>query len=201
MRNFRQVLSNIEVEPLLGQVDQHPELWSKETEWTRKGNSKLAIYDTENIVLRYNQPRLPPRLASLPRDAWVRITRAWQDDEWNKPALEVLPAARKIIKDLMAAIPGDHLGKIVLTRLRPGETIPWHIDALPPGWNQYWHRFQIPLRVNPGVRFVVGEEEQYLEPGTAWWFNNQTMHAVFNNSTEDRISMLTDIAPGSSVVR
>jgi aspartyl/asparaginyl beta-hydroxylase (cupin superfamily) len=84
---------------------------------------------------------------------------------------------------------------VIITRLAPGETIDWHIDQMPPGIPPYFERYQIPLHVPPKVRFVVGDEALYMEPGTAWWFDNQTMHAVFNDSDEDRISMLTDIRP------
>ena len=196
MSNFRQVLSGIDVGPLLRQVRAHPELWSRETEWTRKGaGARLAIYETENIVLRYNQSRLPPSLAFLSEDERLGITSEWNDHEWDKPVLDILSEAAGIVRSVMAAIPGDHLGKIVITRLHPGETIPWHVDALPPGWPQYWHRYQIPLQVAQGVRFVVGDEQMSLAPGTVWWFNNQVRHMVSNESTTDRISMLTDVHP------
>jgi hypothetical protein len=183
MRYFRQVSDSIDVGPLLDQIDRHPDLWSTETEWTRKTtDGGFVLYDTENVVLRYNGPRLP------------------EDKSWDRPALQLLPAAKPIIAELMAAIPGEHLGKIVITRLRPGSRIDWHTDMLPIGWPVYWHRFQIPLRCGPGVRFIVGgdeadQESLPMEPGTAWWFNNQVRHGVFNDSNEDRISMLTDIKP------
>jgi hypothetical protein len=182
LKNFRQVLAGINVRPLLTQLEQNPNLWSTETEWTRKDVPEplrpyFVLYETENIVLRYNEPRLP------------------EDRSWNRPALQALSAAKRIILDLMSAIPGEHLGKIVITRMKSGETIKPHTDMLPPGWPVYWQRFQIPLQVESGVRFVCDEEELYMRPGTAWWFNNQIQHAVYNDSKTDRISMLADIKP------
>jgi hypothetical protein len=38
-------------------------------------------------------------------------------------------------------------------------------------------------------------EELYMEPETAWWFDNQRMPAVFNDSDTDRISMFADTRP------
>lgn len=176
MIHFRQILSNIDVQPLLSQLRGNPQLWSAQSEWTQ-GKVGSAIYETDNIVLRYNRSSLPGL------------------NDWDRPAFAILSAAQSIIFDLMRAIPGEHLGKVIITRLRAGEKIDWHIDQMPPGIPVYFQRYQIPLSVAPGVSFMVGEEELYMAPGTAWWFDNQVSHAVFNNSSEDRISMLTDIRP------
>jgi hypothetical protein len=173
---FHQVLSGINVSPLLSQLRANPQLWETNSEWTRNKVGS-SIYHTENIVLRFNKSSLPGL------------------NDWNRPAFSILSAAQQIVFDLMRAIPGEHLGKVIITRLAPGETIDWHIDQMPPGIPPYFERYQIPLHVAPKVRFVVGDEALYMEPGTAWWFDNQTMHAVFNDSDEDRISMLTDIRP------
>ena len=107
----------------------------------------------------------------------------------------MLDTAVQVIFDLMRAIPGEHLGKVMISKMRPGEKLDWHIDTLPNGVMQYWQRYQIPLQVNPGVRFCVEDEELYMAPGTAWWFDNQKMHAVFNDSETDRVSMFADIRP------
>jgi Aspartyl/Asparaginyl beta-hydroxylase len=55
---------------------------------------------------------------------------------------------------------------------------------MPPGIPLYFQRYQIPLSVAAGVRFVVGNEELHMVPGTVWWFDNQVTHAVFNDSSE-----------------
>ena len=174
--NFRQVHFNIDVEPLLVQLRGNPQLWNLDDSWSH-GKQGSAIYDVDTIVLRYNKSSVPGL------------------NDWSRPAFNTLSAAQSIIFDLMRAIPGEHLGKVLITRLRAGEKIDWHIDHMPPGIPQYFQRYQIPLSVADGVRFAVGDEELYMKPGTAWWFDNQTTHAVFNDSSEDRISMLTDIRP------
>lgn len=174
--NFQLIMLGIDVQPLLAQINTNPQLWHTETEWTAK-KPQSAIYETENIVLRYNKSSEPYK------------------NDWNRPPLNVLSEAKPIIFDLMKAIQGEHLGKIVITRLKPGEKIDFHIDQMPPGIPLYFQRYQIPLQVSKGVRFIVDGDEQYLEPGTAWWFDNQKMHSVANDSPDDRISMLVDIRP------
>jgi Aspartyl/Asparaginyl beta-hydroxylase len=176
LRNFRQVMSGIDPDPLLRQIEQNPQLWSQETEWTH-GKVGSAIYKTDNIVLRYNRSSAPGL------------------NDWDKPAFSTLSEAQPIILDLMRAIPGEHLGKVVITRMRPKEAIESHIDLMPPGISPYFQRYQIPLSVDPGVVFYCGGEQLWMEPGMAWWFDNQAMHGVVNWSGEDRISMLTDIRP------
>jgi len=171
MKNFVRLQTGIDVQPLLHQIAEYPNLWNASDQWSA-GNVKPAIEAVDNIVLRYNR-----------------------SPDWNKPAFWLLSAAQKIIFDLMRVIPGEHLGKVLITRLRPGQTIPDHIDIMPPGIPLYYHRFQIPLNVKPGVVFRCGEEQLEMRPGEAWWFNNQLLHSVHNNSDHDRISMLCDIRP------
>lgn len=174
--HFHRILSNINVLQLLDQLRGNPQLWNVDDSWTG-GKVGSAVYNTDNIVLRYNKSSVTGL------------------NDWSKPAFSILSAAQPIIFDLMRAIPGEHLGKVIITRLRAGEKIDWHIDHMPPGIPPYFQRYQIPLSIFPGVTFHCGNEVLCMEPGTAWWFNNQITHAVFNDSSEDRISMLTDIRP------
>ena len=141
MKNFRQILSGIDVAPLLGQIEQNPQLWNIDDAWT-KGKVGAAIYETDNIVLRYNKSSRPGL------------------NDWDKPAFAILNEAQKIIFDVMRAIPGEHLGKVVITRLRSGDVIEPHIDRMPPGFPIYFQRFQIPLAAAPGVTFHCGDEHQ-----------------------------------------
>jgi hypothetical protein len=174
--NFKQVLSNINVEPLVAQLHLNPQLWNTDDSWTKDKPTFAAIYDVDYIVLRFNK-----------------------SPEWNRQAFNVLSEAQKIIFDLMRALPGDHLGKVIITRLLPGQVISPHIDTMPPGIPPYYQRYQIPLSVSTGVTFHCGDEELYMVPGNAYWFDNQITHSVVNNSDTDRISMLTDIHPFTPV--
>jgi hypothetical protein len=190
VKNFRCILSGIDVQPLLQQLQAHPDLWSKDTEWTRKKGSNAAIYNEENIVLRYLT------LGMEPDRRLYLFEEERNRDNWTRPAFHVLTAAQPIVFNLMRAVPGEHLGHVIITRLAPGAEIGEHIDRWPAvAGPPYWHRHQIPLSVAPGAIFRCGDEELYMEPGNAYWFNNQVMHSVRNESGEDRISMLADIRP------
>jgi hypothetical protein len=32
-----------------------------------------------------------------------------------------------------------------------------------------------------------------MKPGEIWWFNNQALHSVANEGTEDRIHIIVDV--------
>jgi Aspartyl/Asparaginyl beta-hydroxylase len=189
MNHFRQVLSGIDVKPLLRQLADHPDLWSKNTEWTRK-KAGSAIYNEDNIVLRY-------LTFGMERDGRLFLLEAERDrNHWTRPAFHLLTAAQPIVFDLMRAVPGEHLGHVIITRLPPGGEVGEHIDRWPEAAGApYWRRYQVPLSAAPGVTFHCGDERLYMEPGNAYWFDNQIFHRVTNQSSEERISMLADIRP------
>lgn len=183
---FRRVMEGIDVAPLLAEVDKIPQPWPKDPYWELHKRGSV-LYAQTNLVLRY---------MSAPGH--------------NRPVLDELPAARKILLDLMAVLGGAVLGNVVISLVPPGKRIVAHIDE----WNHQafdpvlkavgdvpllYHRHQIPLRVAPGTWFRCGPyrkkmtEELHMQPGEAWWFNNQTWHEVVNESAEDRISMFCDI--------
>ena len=47
--------------------------------------------------------------------------------------------------------------------------------------------------------FRVGGEQKVMHPGEMWEINNATVHAVDNQSDEDRIHMIIDWVPNSTV--
>lgn len=177
MKNFRKVLSGIDTAPLLQQIADHPELWNSDEEW-RNAKQTTVLYAVNNIILR-----------------GVRRTPPGQSPQWDRKAFSVLYTAQPIVMDVLRAIPGEHLGNVAISRMAPGEVIAPHIDQMPPGIPRYYQRYQIPLSVKPGVEFHCGDEQLFMEPGNAYWFNNGIMHSVVNGSAADRIIMRVDIRP------
>jgi hypothetical protein len=189
MKHFRHVLGDINVGPLLAQIEAHPELWSLDTEWTRKKRGS-AIYHEQNIVLRY-------LTLGMAEDRRLFLYEEDHDrDNWTRPAFHVLTEAAPIVFDVMRAVRGEHLGHVIITRLPSGGRIEPHIDQWHPAAGApYWQRHQVPLRVAPDVIFRCGDEECDMRPGEAWWFDNQVEHSVVNYSGGNRISMIIDIRP------
>ncbi len=178
MKNFRTVLSGIDPAPLLKQIADRPDLWNNDPE-LQKSKEFTALYAVNNITLRRIMP------PSGPGNPPFR----------NFDAFYVLSEARRIVFDVMRAVEGEILSQVIISRMRDNEVIQPHIDYLPPGVPLSFQRFQVPLAVKPGVVFVCGDEQLYMEPGHAYWFDNQVRHSVYNNSGTDRISMRIDIRP------
>lgn len=184
------VISGLDVGPLLAQVRAHPELWDTDDSWTR-GKTMSAIYDVSNIVLRWNKSPDP--------------TKPGQG--WDKPALGILSEARSIVDNVMRISEGILLGKVLITRLRPGQNINPHVHVSPPGVPRIYHTYQVPLSVAPGCVFGCDDEDPRtsgrwaenqvrMVPGNVYWFENTVSHWVTNASNEDRISMLMDVRLG-----
>jgi hypothetical protein len=189
MTYFRQVMSGIDVQPLLAQIAEHPELWTRNGAWTDGKQSVLAKMETgmaaERIELRYNTT--PAGLPQHPK-------------YWNRAAWPILTEAVKLIAALQFALGGiEILGRCIISRMAPGEVISPHTHEVQFGLPPIFTTYQIPLQVDPGVVFrccgIEDIEDCHMEPGTAWTFPNQVSHAVYNNSGRDRISMMVDIRP------
>jgi len=61
------------------------------------------------------------------------------------------------------------------------------------------HRIHIPIITNDQVVFNIGGEEKVLAEGEMWEINNATLHAVDNRSDEDRIHLIIDWVPNSTL--
>lgn len=170
--NFRLMTDGLDVGRLLTEVDAVAQPWTKDEYW-EKHKKDSVLYSQTNLVVRYIMAPLP----------------------YTRPIIMKLPAVRQVLSDVMRSIGGAILGSVVISKLRPGERILPHIDMRPPNVYPLYHRFQVPLRTAPGIVFRCGGEDQDMQPGTLWWFDNQKTHEVINDSNVDRISMFCDIAP------
>jgi hypothetical protein len=61
------------------------------------------------------------------------------------------------------------------------------------------HRIHIPVITNDQVVFTIGGEDKALAEGEMWEINNATLHAVDNHSDADRIHLIIDWVPNSTV--
>lgn len=110
------------------------------------------------------------------------------------PAWFALPQARQIIFDLLRAVEGTQLGRVIITRLKPGKQIIPHVDAGAPA--EFFKRYQVALQSLPGAIFQIEDEKVNFNTGEIWLINNRAEHSVQNNSKDDRIVMIVDIRAG-----
>lgn len=176
MRHFQKIFEMLDVVPLLNALAAKPELWNQNNLRTTFPGSPHSACD--DIWLFFNDIEDE---AAVIDDIAVKPYPAWNE----------LPQARNLVFDLMRRVEGVQLGRAMITRLPPGSTIPEHADQGAPA--EYYQRYQIALKCEPGCSFRAGDEVVQFWMGDCWWFDNTVPHEVVNNSADDRLALVVDV--------
>lgn len=196
MRNFQLLAQGLDVGGLLLALQRKDYLWNQYG--VRTWHPESVHREIDDIVLRYNT--FDGRPAPIGDDFLEAVCSRIEVE--NYPAWDELPEALGLIFPLMMRTSGLHLGRVFISRLRPGAAIPPHSDRIKPAEDTYptrkipaiyYNRYQIILQAAPGCMFASGDEQVYMRPGEAWLFRNQLIHEVVNNSADDRIVLVVDI--------
>jgi len=176
MRYFDLISEGIDVAPLRHAVVRQPELWNVHR--LRTTHPGTAHGEADDIWLRF-----------APLDSLEAIVDGLESIDY--PAFASLPQARPIIFDLLRRVEGIRLGRVLITRLRPGGRIQPHEDA--GGYAAYHDRYHICLQ-GPAENFFQARDERVaMRTGEVWWFDNAQRHQAVNRSASDRIHMIVDI--------
>lgn len=145
-------------------------------------------------------PRREQYVHSAMSDIWVRYN-VWEnycgdlaafnephESVWYPVAFE-LPQIRLLVNDVLAHLPPVELGGVLITKLPPGCNIDPHVDG---GWHAEYYRdkYAVQLKGNADQGFYFEGCSYAAEPGEVYWFDNQQLHWVRNDSSEDRITMI-----------
>jgi hypothetical protein len=186
MKHFQHIASDVDVAPLMLQIEAQPELWDAHR--MRKDSPGTPHSRMSDIWIRYNDiARFDPTNPAAFNGEHIPI--------WY-PAWRALPALRPLVLDLMAHVQGEMLGGVLITRIPPGEGIDRHADN---SWHvrQYPDKFYLSLQSAPGANFVCSHNgvEETLCPttGDIWMFDNRKEHWVENKSNVDRITLIVCI--------
>lgn len=178
MNNFQRLATGVNVIPLMNAIIRDSALWNQNTLRTQHPGTAHAQVD--DIWLRFNE---------IEEDELLKVA---DDTECvNYPAWWALPQARDLIFNLMRVVEGERLGRVLVTRLRPGARVTPHCDGGAPA--TYYDRFHIVLHSRPGCVFRAGDEHVNMLTGEVWWFDNTKEHEVVNDSDDDRIHLIVDI--------
>lgn len=178
MKNFYRLDQGINVSAAVAQIMTHPELWNQNTLRTTYPNGPHS--EVDDIWMRFN--------VIDPDNPYVAIDDV---EAVNYPAWSILTQARALVMSLMAHVQGERLGRVIITRLKPGGHITPHPDMGAPA--EYYKRFHIVLQGLPGSIFRAGDEQVSMQTGECWWFDNSQVHEVLNNSADDRLHVIVDI--------
>lgn len=190
MRHFLKIAQGLDPGPLLHCLQTQPELWNSSQ--VRK-HLQSVHKDVDDILLRYNK-------WEEGEDYLDKVCSSLEMVDY--PAWHKLPPAQVFVYGLLQKVLGIHLGRVMISRLRPGGSIPIHSDRIdaaeeafplrePPA--RYFERYHVCLQSGPGAIFQSGDEQVTMLPGEIWWFDNQALHGVTNNSAGDRIHLIVDI--------
>lgn len=179
MKHFHRIGTGLEVLPLMHAVARQPALWNAYS--LRQSFADSPHAEVDDIWLRFTDvkdktiPVIGDDLDAVPYPAW--------------PAL---PQAKAIVLNLMRAVDAVRLGRVMVTRLKPGATIKPHKDVK-GAYAHYYTRYHVVLQGLPGSLFRCGNEQVCMETGEVWWFNAHEVHECVNNSADDRVHLLCDI--------
>jgi hypothetical protein len=109
------------------------------------------------------------------------------DSKWYAAYYE-LPEVNPVIFEVMAAVQGERLGGVLITKLPPHGQIYPHTDS---GWHAaYYEKYYVPIENYKGA--IFGFDTGNIEPelGEVYRFDNSYRHWVENVTDHDRIAMI-----------
>jgi hypothetical protein len=184
MNHFLRIAQGMPVMPLLASIARRPELWKEDT--YLRDYPQGPFGEIDSIMLRFPVKRV------LEQEELAKANDLFdQHENIDYPAYKLLPEARVLVMNLFGFVGGERLGRVMINRIKPGGRIFPHADT--PAHCDYYTRYHLCLQSSPGYVFRCADEQVYMAPGEAWWFNNALEHEVINNGADDRISMVIDV--------
>lgn len=104
--------------------------------------------------------------------------------------LQACPYMRQVLASF-----DEVLGRSRLMKLQAGAEVALHVD-----FNYHWYsrvRIHIPIITGPKVTFYCADQKTNMQAGESWIFNAWRRHRVSNESDQDRVHLVVDVA-GSS---
>jgi len=179
MSKIKLIANGINVVPLVAALQRNPQFWNEHT--MRTENETSPHYELDDIWVRFND------IKNYNDNHADFISE--HDSVWY-PCTDVLPV-KDLVYPLMAAVKGERLGGILITRIKPGQICKPHEDT---GWHaKYYHKYAIQLQGNIKQAFHFEDESLVTFPGDVYWFDNSFKHWVTNDSDQDRITMIVCI--------
>ena len=179
MLHFVKVAENLNIAPLLAELDAAPEMWLADTSRQRKVRCQRH---TKNIFLRAPRKPLPPG-AKNANDVHECRTM---------PAVGKFPHTLAFCERIADQL-GGLLGRATLVALQPESRVLPHVDA--GAYYRIRDRFHLVLKSGRGSPLSAGDETAVMRVGELWAFNNKERHWAYNPSKEPRVHLIFDVLP------
>lgn len=171
-------MSGVNVQPILAELEAHPELWDQNRFRTigGYGNPHTRLSD---IIVRFNDWK-----------NWTGDRAAFNEEHesvWWEP-FEKLPAIEPLVFDLARLFLAERIGMVLITRIPPHTNCEPHIDS---GWHaRHYLKFALQLKAAPGQMFCYDDFRLETFPGDLYAFRNDWRHWVENPTDEERITLI-----------
>jgi aspartyl/asparaginyl beta-hydroxylase (cupin superfamily) len=178
MKFFKCILSGVDVEPLLAEIQSHDEAWLVNT----SRQDKIRVQrDTNTIFIR-----------NAVRRSDLHINENQESRFTNVSSL--FPRAVALMTSFADQM-GAHLSRATIVRLKPKSRVARHTDA-----GSYYlirDRYHLVLYSSTGSVLMSGGERVRMQAGELWWFDNKQYHEAYNESDEWRIHYIFDLLPAA----
>ncbi len=179
MKNFMLIKSNIDVSPLLEEINNQSNPWELHTG-------------------RQNKIKVQREACSIPLRGIVkskiagRKLRDVHESRFTSLAKK-FPESISFIENFANEINAE-LSRAKLVNLPSGNRVYSHIDR-----GEYYklrNRYHLIISTGAdGSYLKAGEESVRMKTGELWWFDNKAPHESFNDSNQDRIHLIFDLLP------
>lgn len=179
MLHFKRLATDVDIEPILAELDAAADMWLADTSRQRKVRCQR---NTQNIFLRAAQKPLP-RGARNAND--VHASRTTK-------AAGYFPCALQYCQSVADSLEGQ-LGRATLVTLLPKSKVYPHVDM-----GQYYRirdRLHLVLRSSRGSPLTAEDETVVMQERELWVFNNKANHWAENSSTDARVHLIFDVLP------
>ena len=171
---IRLVASGLPVDGIYWALRQNPQLWNEHTQRTASPDS--PHHGLDDIWARFG-------------DVNCAATGQPHTSYWY-PAADLLQI-KGLCDAIRERVGGVEMGGVLITRIPPGASCKPHID---PGWHaRYYDKFAVQITSAPGQAFCFEDQNLETRPGDLFWFDNQYLHWVTNDTPYERVTMIVCI--------
>ena len=178
MKNFERIKSDIDVRPLLTELQQQSEYWDQ---YTGRQDKVTVQAETQSIPLR-----------GVPNSAIGNRERCNVHESRFTRASRDFPKTVAFIRGF-AEERNAQLARAKLVNLPSGSRVYRHRDR-----GEYYRsrdRYHLVLCTGEGNALICGGEQVFMRSGELWWFNNKQFHESYNDTDDDRIHLIFDLLP------
>ena len=179
MLHFKRLANDVDIEPILAEMNAAAEMWLADTSRQRKVRCQR---NTQNIFLRAAQKPLPPGARNANDVHASRTTKTARH----------FPRALQYCQSVADALEGQ-LGRATLVALLPKSKVYPHVD-----FGDYYRirdRLHLVLKSSGGSPLTAEEETVVMQERELWVFNNKARHWAENSSTDARVHLIFDVLP------